>query len=468
MQTSAVIEPGSVLTLTPHDMAIDGGGVARHGECIIFLNAGLPGETVRVRITEKKKRFAKGVVLETLVHSPDETPSHCPAGTLCGGCAWTHCAYPAQLQWKERHVRETFRRLGRVTFESSADASARDTPAIYSPIIASPRPLAYRNKVEFAFGASDNGPELGLRQRSSHAIVPIAGCPLAAFPADTLLETTRAWMRAKHMTIHEGKEGLLRFLVMRCPEHRFAGKPQCVVELITAPARAEEARAIRELGEQMMALQTVTGFVHSERISASAVAYGEKVVFTLGETVIIEDFGSITLKAPIQAFLQVNTLAAALLYERIRELTAATGAQTIWDLYSGVGGIALSLAAPGRTVHGFESVGEAVRWAQANAEQAPGSVSFTHCDVTALPVDMLPLPDLVVLDPPRAGIAAPLLERLLQLRPRHIISISCDPASQARDIALLSSAYRLEVAGALDIFPQTPHIESYALLALRE
>jgi 23S rRNA (uracil1939-C5)-methyltransferase len=275
-------------------------------------------------------------------------------------------------------------------------------------------------------------------------------------------------MRERSIAVRGGREGPLRFLVVRCPEHSPAGKRQCVVEIITAPVRAEEAGAVRKLGERMMAMGTVTGFAHSGRLSAGAVAYGEKTIFTLGETAIAERFGPVTLTAPTQAFLQVNTLAATLLYERVRELASAVKARVIWDLYSGAGGIALTLAAPGRAVRGFENVPEAVRRARTNAEGAPGSVSFTRCDAAALPADTQPPPDLVVLDPPRAGIAAPLVERLPSLRPRHIISVGCDPAAQARDIALLSPAYRLEQAGAVDLFPQTPHVEAYALLTLRE
>ncbi len=453
------VTPGSVHTLTPHDLAVTGGSIARLSGLAVFLDKGLPGETLRCRITESKPRFAKAEVLETLVPSPHAVPSFCAFSGRCGGCAWPDLDYAAQLAWKERHVMETLRRIGNV-------ACGVDGGPEYLPITPSPRITGYRNKMEFAFGFEAGQPALGLRQKNSHEIVSVPDCPLSAFPVKTVLALAGQWMREHGLQPFGGGKGFPRFLVVRCPAYTPDGTPRCLVECITAPGNRHEGQLVKKLGERLMRDAGVTGFIHSSRSAGSNVAYGEKIILSLGETTVTEEFGGARLEAPVQSFMQANTAAATRLYGYIREYAASVNARIIWDLYCGVGAIALCLSGGETVVRGMEAVIQAVAYARKNAEAVSGDIAFAAGDVNSGLEKLTPLPDLVVTDPPRSGMTRNLAASLLRLRPRHIITVSCDVGSLARDIKALSESYGVRSIRAVDLFPHTPHVETVALLAL--
>lgn len=456
---------GSEHTLVPHDLGVSGGGVARLAGMTVFLDGGLPGETARCRITERKARFAKAVVLETLAPSPHAAPSFCRHGGHCGGCAWTTFAYEAELAWKERRVRETLRRIGKVAFRDEGNGEG----ATFFPIIPSPRRMRYRNKMEFAFGFSDGGPDVGLRRRNSRAVVPIDDCALSAAPVDGVLAHARSWMRDAGLAPWDGKSGFLRFLVVRCPDYAKDGAKQFLAELITAPGNKAQNNLARVFGETLLASDLgVTGFAHSARAAKSDVAYGERVVARLGETTIHEKIGAVLLEAPVQSFLQANTEAAALLYELVQARAEEIGVKVIWDAYCGAGGLALSLAGAGRTVRGVDNVAEAAAFAAKNAEGLEGDIAFVHGDAARVLADADPAPELVVADPPRAGMSPEFVAALLRRKPGHVAAVSCDAASLARDLAALSPQYRVASVGAVDMFPHTPHVEIVAFLELRD
>lgn len=463
--TTATPHPGSIHTLTPHDLSVSGGGVARLNGLAVFLDKGLPGETLRCRITEIKPRMARADVLETLAPSPSAVPSFCPHSGECGGCSWPGLAYPAQLAWKERQVKETLRRIGNVPFDETGNSPE------FLPIIPSPRVTGYRNKVEFAFGFASGQPAVGLRQRNAHTIVSVADCALCAFPAGKILAATRAWMRETGLVPFDGTAGQLRFLVVRCPDHSPDGTPRCLAELITVPGTGPLINAAAELGAKLMTGAGVTGFIHSTRAARSNIAYGERVAVSMGETTITERIGSLTLEAPPQAFLQANTGGAALLYEQARRYaendTAKTPLRTVWDIYCGVGGMGLYLAREGLTLRGIETVAEAVRFARKNAAGLPGDNAFIRGDAGTAFKTLSPAPDLIITDPPRAGMAPSLTKAILTSGAPRIITVSCNPASLARDIALLSSGYRVTGVRAVDLFPHTPHVEAVAALERR-
>lgn len=461
---------GSVHTLVPHDLAVSGGGVARLDGFTVFLDKGLPGETLRCRIVDVKPRFARAEVLETLTPSPDEVPSFCPHADRCGGCAWTTLRYEAQLAWKERQVKETLRRIGKVAFNGPDTVDGAE----YLPITPSPGQTGYRNKMEFAFGIENGEPALGLREKNSHEIVSIGECALSFLPVKDILARTREWMRTSALLPYGKNGGYLRFLVVRCPEYSPDGTPRCLVELITAPGNRSASEAVAQLGRILMENASATGFIHSIRAAKNSVAYGEKAILRLGEITVTEKMETLLLQAPPQAFLQTNTRAATLLYGHVRSWADRHRPSVIWDVYCGVGGIGLFLLRDGITLRGIESVSEAVRFARINAarvtdgmadgmENAP---SFIQSSADADLSRITPKPDLVVTDPPRAGMDANLRGALLRLRPEHIIAVGCDAASLARDVALLAPAYRVRSVRAVDLFPHTPHVEIAALLAL--
>lgn len=449
----------SIHILTPHDLAVTGKSVARLDGMAVFLDKGLPGETVRAEITARKKRFAEARVLETISSSPDERPTFCEYGTTCGGCAWTTLAYEAECSWKERQVKETLRRIGKVNFDGDTE---------YLPITPSPRPLHYRNKMEFAFGLDEGGtPALGLRKRSSHEIIAVEDCPLHAHSVREILSFARDWLREHGLSVWDGHGGFCRFLVVRSPDDIRDGKRQCVIECITSPGSEKEKSAVAALGKTLIDAGAASGFIHSIRKSKGNVAYGETIVASMGEKVITEKFGHLVLMAPVRAFMQANTLAATLLYDQVREYAGASYG-VVWDIYCGIGGIGLYLAGEGVTVRGIETTPEAVRFAQINAKNMPGDIAFICGNADEAFKTLFPAPDIVITDPPRAGMGEKLTATLLRKKPRRLIAVSCDAASLARDIAMLSPAYTVKSARAFDLFPKTPHVEVVSLLERRD
>jgi 23S rRNA (uracil1939-C5)-methyltransferase len=449
--------------LTPHDLAVTGKSVAKLDGMTVFLDKGLPGETVRAEITARKKRFAEARVLESVSPSPDERPSFCEYGGTCGGCAWTNLAYEAECAWKERQVKETLRRIGKVDVGNGME---------YLPIQPSPHSLHYRNKMEFAFGLDESGsPALGLRKRLSHTVVSVNDCPLHAQSVQAILSHARNWLRDNNLSVWDGTSGFCRFLVIRTPDYvppefTCEDSRQCVIECITAPGTQKEKQAVAAFGKSLMDSGNATGFVHSIRKNRENVAYGETIATALGETVITEKIGHLTVTAPVQAFLQANTPAATLLYDQVCKY-AGERPGVVWDMYCGIGGIGLYLADENTILRGIETVPEAVQFAKRNAKDMPGDIAFVSGGADAAFRTLAPAPDVVIIDPPRAGMEEKVVSLLLREKPRRIIAVSCDAASLARDIAALAPLYTVKSARAFDLFPKTPHVEVISLLERR-
>ncbi len=470
--------PGSRISpLTVIDLTVDGGAVARHEGRVVFLDRGLPEEVVAAEVVAVKKKIVQARTLETLRESPHAVAPWCPHAAECGGCSWQHFAMPAALAWKERHVRETLARIGKL-------------PEIrIAPILASPKERRFRNKMAYAFAQdAQGGALLGLRKRGSRDIIEVTDCGIQDASAMDIVAHVRrrvreldlpAWPdsgreRADVVTGTPASSGYLRFLVVHTPELLLDGKPQILVECITGPedtgARAGNfAAKVMSLGRELMEGCGVTGFVHSERRGAADLAQGEAVRASLGKTDCLEGYGHITISAPHSAFLQTNTGAARLLYAKAAEAAGLTGKETLWDVYCGAGGIALYMAAMAAEVHGFDIQKEAVAAARANA----AALGCMHCRFhegrlphtlsLALQKGRRP-PDVIIVDPPRAGMEEALPPLLAASGARTCIYISCDVATQARDLARMRGDWRLEEAFPVDMFPCTPHVENIAVL----
>ena len=459
--------PGELVELVPHDLSPDGGSVARLDGLIVFLDQGLPGDRIRARISSCAKNFVRAEVLQVLEACPgqrDTAPPYCPELGRCGGCAWPGLAPAAEEGWKERQVRELFRRIGKLELEDN----------FFAPLLASPRRLAYRNKLELAFAPSAGGVLLGMKRRASHELVPVQDCALARSSLAAILACVREWLRDRAVEAWDGKGGFLRHLVVRQPEYAPQGKAQCQVELIsTSPQACGLPSGIGQglacaLREQVPEL---TGFVHSLRLHPAPVAYGERVLYAWGQRTLHERMGKLLLEAPPTAFMQANSGAAALMYERVCSLSQnyVQADELIWDLYCGVGGLGLLAAEANRglALHGFDSVPDSVAFARRNAvSNGLDNCVFSAGDVAqqARRAVRRGKPQLVISDPPRAGLSAASLKLLLELGPRALIALSCDLASQARDLARLVPAYRPCRAWLFDFFPHTPHIETCVLL----
>lgn len=467
------------------DMTVQGAAVTRHNGRVIFLESptgasALPGAVVTARLTgEERKGALFGEILEILEPSPHAVAPWCPHAGECGACLWQDYDLAGARLWKERHVRETLARIGR-----TSDISI-------TPVLPSPLAREYRNKMVFAFAPDPEGSGrclLGLRKRSEQSVVEVTHCGMQPPQVMRLLSRMREATSGLGLTARQthvpsarsgkytGSPGYLRFLIVHTPFYHPNGSSQMLVECITGPEHGsrtqpgtgqgglENAAALQKLGQTLLREFGLAGFVHSERCHSADVAQGERIVTVLGSSHYEEQFGHMTLTVPHDAFLQTNTGAAVLLYDHVAREAGLTGTEVVWDLYCGVGAIALYLAGRAGSVHGFEIQSQAVAAARKNSV----ALGMEHARFYAGPASRMwakaPSPDIIIVDPPRAGLGEDVVELLRGSRARMLLYVSCAMGTQARDVARLQPVWQAVKSQPVDMFPYTPHVENLLTL----
>ncbi len=458
-------QPGNQLELVVSDLTVEGGAIARHDGLVYFLDKGLPGERVLARVESLATRFARAVVLQTLAPSPQAAEPFCPHFGACGGCAWQNLQYPAQLDWKAGQIKENLKRLGGISQPEALKALEN------LQVIPSPEVTEYRNKMEYVFALQEGELCLGLRRRASRQVEPISRCRLQSPQATAALQEAVNWAKRNKLTAWDGRSGNLRHLIVREPRHIVAEQAngqQLAVELISFAPPPQNM--VKELADALQDIG-VTTFIHSVRRHKSAIAQGERRLFQQGADLLYEQFGPLNLAFPPSAFMQTNTGAATLLAEALHELfrlLAPSGAElpgTLWDIYCGSGFFALRLAPELQKVVAFEQNKDAVRVGIDNARRL-GIANCRFCEGEAEKslAREKTRPDIIVCDPPRAGMHPDVLRIIKERAPRGIICVSCAPATLARDLKQLAPEYSLRAIRAVDMFPHTPHVECVALL----
>ncbi len=491
MTASSFPQQDEYLELHLTGLSHDGRCVARReGEPVVFVRGGLPGQRVLARLgprrAESGKRMLEAELVRVLAPVPDgmggERPAPCLHAEDCGGCPWQALPYAVQLAWKERLLADALTRIGRL----------RLPQAVFRPIIPSSSEWGFRNKMEFAFAPGANGlPRLGLRRRSSREVVEISACLLASPRMMRAFAALREAVLRSGLTAWDGRNGLLRHAVLR------EAGGALLVELIAAPAPDSDAARLRCMGEELVASGVADGFAHSERRAKTDVAYGERTRFHTGQAELTETLelprtpgghdAPLRLQLGHASFFQINPATASKLYGEalLMALEALAGTEarasggvwkagegrlpSCWDLYCGVGGLALTMAPYFERVLGLESVAPAVTLARKNAKRFP-QARFECADAARLGESFrrFGAPDLLVCDPPRAGMNDQVTRAILRARPGHLVLISCNPATLARDLARLAggdaAAYEILAVRPVDMFPQTPHVESVVSL----
>jgi 23S rRNA (uracil1939-C5)-methyltransferase len=443
---------GDLLELAIDDLAFGGEGVGRNDGYVVFVRGGLPGDRLRVRITEARARFGRGVVEAVLVPAPGRVTPPCEYFGRCGGCRLQHLAYPAQLAFKEKQVRDCLERLGGLG------------PFALRPILPAPEPYGYRNKMEFTIVGEPA--TIGLHEAERYDVVlDIERCLLQSETMNTLLDEVRREVRERGLTVWDPatERGLLRFVVVR--EGRGTG--EAMVNFVGATPDVEAVAPVAErLRARVPATASVVLNVNAKK---AAVAVGSEEHLLLGRDHIRESLGGLTFQISPNSFFQTNTVQAERLFAVVEEACALDGSETVLDLYAGTGAISLGLARRAARVIGIEVAGEAVADAVRNAQaNAIDNCTFLCGEVRhVLPRLMQEgvRAPVVVADPPRAGFHPKALTALVALGPDRIVYVSCNPATLARDAGdLARQGYRLEWVQPVDMFPQTPHIEAVARL----
>ena len=444
---------GDTIELAVDDLAFGGDGVGRADGYVMFVRGGLPGDRLRVRVTEARGRYGRGTIESVVTPSPDRVEAPCPYFGHCGGCRLQHLAYPAQLAFKARQVHECLTRLGGLP------------PFELRPIVAASEPYGYRNKMEFT--VAEPGPVLGLHAAERYDVVlDIERCLLQSDTMNALLDEFRREVRSRGLSVWDPKSerGLLRFLTLR--EGRGTG--QAMVNIV---ASAPDVEALAPVAERLRARAPATiGVLLNVNDRKASVAVGSEEHLLLGRDHITELLDGVAFQVSANSFFQTNTVQAERLFAIVAEACALDGRDTVLDLYSGTGAISLLLARRAERVYGIEvsaaAVGDAIRNAQANGIDnctfMTGEVRHVLPGLTSGGVRA----SVVVADPPRAGFHPKALAALGALAPARIVYVSCNPATLARDVGdLARRGYRLEWVQPVDMFPQTPHIEAVARLS---
>jgi 23S rRNA (uracil1939-C5)-methyltransferase len=450
---------GDTLALTIDDLAFGGEGVGRVGGYVVFVPGGIPGDRLKVRVTERRARYGRAVIEDVEAPSPDRVTPPCPYFGRCGGCRLQHVSYAAQLAFKEKQVRDCLDRLGRLG------------PSIeVRPIVPAPDVLGYRNKMEFTVAGVTGAPAIGLHQADRYDVVlDIDRCLLQSETMNALLTEVRREVTERGLSVWQARgredgEGLLRFVTVR--EGR--NTREAMVNLVaSAPDIAALAPLAASLGTRVPAATSVLLNVNDRKASVAA-GTEEHVLF--GRDHIRESLQGVTFQVSANSFFQTNTRQAEHLFSLVADACELTGAETLIDLYSGTGAISLLLARRCRRVYGIELVGAAVADAGRNARlNGIENCTFLEGEVRhVLPVLMQEgvQAEVVVADPPRAGFHPKALAAVAALGPARMVYVSCNPSTLARDLGdLARQGYRVDWVQPVDMFPQTPHIEAVARLS---
>jgi 23S rRNA (uracil1939-C5)-methyltransferase len=438
---------GDELELSIDSLAFGGAGVARLDGYVVFVADAIPGDRVRAVVQKSKRAYAEARAVEVLEPSPERVQPR----AAHPGAPWQVLPYGRQLEAKQAQVDDALRRIGRLDgFE-------------LEPIIEAVEPWRYRNKLEYSFGTDGTGRVVcGFHAPGRwDEIVEITDCLLASEAGNAVRERAVEWCRSQGLTAFDRRTsgGFLRNLVVR--ESRRGGELQ--VRLVTSPGRIDReglARAVEPLG----------GLLWTQLDSVAETTQGGATELIAGGDRLEEEIGGMRMQISSTAFFQTNTEMAEQLYRLAIEYAAPGASERLYDLYCGIGTIGLLMAPRVGEVWGLELVEEAIADAIANARlNEVDNAHFFAGDVRlALRelVDRAGRPDLLVVDPPRSGLSQKVVRRVIEAAPRRIVYVSCNPTTLAPNAAQLVSdgGYRLRRVRAVDMFPQTPHIECVALL----
>src|SRR5579862_1920713 len=451
---AAPVTRNQELELDVESLAYGGNGVARYDGFVVFVRRGLPGDRVRARVTKVKRSHAEALATEIVRPGPMRVEAPCEHYPACGGCRFQDLEYGAQLAQKESQVRDAFQRIAGVA-----------EPPLEAIVPCEPEIFHYRNKLEYSFTSTPEGPALGFHRAGRwDEVLEIERCWLTDELGNGIRGAVRAWAREEGLEAYSQADGsgYLRHLVVR--QGRNTG--QALVQLVTAPGDKFETGYFVDVLRRFPEVRSIHWAVNDTPAEVTNLP----TLLLWGDEWIEEELCGLRFRVRPNAFLQTNTAMAERLYALARENAGLSGDQTVWDLYCGIGTIGLSLASDALTVWGIEVSEESVACALENAElNGITNAAFFAGNVGEVVEELLERsgpPEVVVVDPPRAGLAGKALRRLGRIGAPRLVYVSCNPTTLAGDVKALRAeyGYELERVTPVDMFPHTPHVECVALL----
>lgn len=445
------VTKGQRIEINIERLGTGGEGVGRVDGFTVFVQGALPGEKVEAVIETVKKNYAAGKLLRIINESKDRTDPQCPIYEECGGCQLQHLSYEAQLEMKKQQVIDALVHIG----------GQKDVP-VHETLGSAP--WNYRNKMQFPVGLEKGKAVIGCFAQGSHDIINTENCLIQKEENNIIAAVMREAVEKYHIPVYnEDKHtGVLRHVMGR------VGKDGSVmVVLVTAKEELHHGKEIVKLLRaripKLVSVQQNIQTYHNN------VILGRKTNILWGKPTILDSIGALTFHISARSFFQVNTEQAEVLYNKALEYAALTGKETVIDAYCGTGTISLFLAQRARRVYGIEIVAPAIRDAEKNArDNHIRNAEFIVGDATAVMPRLYKegiRPDVIVVDPPRAGCTPVVLETIARMNPTRIVYVSCNPASLARDLKILEDlGYKAKEAQPVDMFPQTSHVETCVLL----
>jgi len=413
---------------------------------VVFVAGAVPGDRVRAVIGKRKRAYAEARLSELLAPGPDRIAPQADHP----GAPWQVLPYERQLETKHEQVADALRRIGRLD------------GFVLEPIVAAVQPWRYRNKLEYSFGtAADGSLVCGFHAPGSwDEIVALSDCRLASGPANQAREQIVAWCREQGLSAYDRRsgQGLLRNLVVR--EGRRTGALQ--VRLVTGAGQLDRDSLTR-------AAEGLDGLLWTRHSGVAETTQGGETELLAGSDRFEEELGGMRFEISAQAFFQTNTEMAERLYELAIEYAAPSGFERVYDLYCGIGTIGLLISPRVAEVWGLELIPEAISDAIANARaNEVDNAQFFAGDIRLAMrelVDRAGRPDVLIVDPPRAGLSQKIVRRIIEAAPKRLVYVSCNPTTLAPNAAqLVEAGYELRRVRPVDMFPQTPHIECVAEL----
>lgn len=431
-----------------------GNGIGRIGGMAVFVPNSAIGDTLEVKILKVEKKLAYARIERIIDPSPDRIEQDCPVFEKCGGCAFRHISYEAELEAKYQRVADALKRIGGIDIAPE-------------PIIGADAPDRYRNKAQLPIGKDSKGElQIGFFAPRSHRIVDTVTCLLQPEIFDKTMKILRHWIKEKNVSVYDEAthKGLLRHLYIRWAE----ATGEIMVCLVINGNNIPAARELTDLlTSQIPNLKSVVLNINREKTN---VILGEDCRTIWGSDHITDTLCGLKFKISPLSFYQVNHTQAEKLYNKAIEYATLTGKETVLDLYCGAGTIGLSMAPKAKEVIGVEIVEQAVSDAIENARINKINNARFICKDAAAAAEELSAqgirPEVVVIDPPRKGCDKALIDTIVKMIPEKIVYVSCDPATLARDLAIFAEkGYPTLSATPLDMFPRTPHVECVTLMS---
>ncbi|MFO7655741.1 MAG: 23S rRNA (uracil(1939)-C(5))-methyltransferase RlmD [Bacteroidales bacterium] len=449
------------------DIAAEGNSIGRHDGMVVFVPQCVPGDVVDVRVVRKRKNFMEGVVTNYHRYSDTRTEPLCEHFGVCGGCKWQHLPYSEQLKFKQKQVTDNLERIGKIEIQQLL------------PIIPSDDEVFYRNKLEYTFSEKRWLTDEEIKSKADiedrfalgfhipgrfDRVLDIRKCYLQ----DDLSNHIRLAVRA--FAVENGyrffdqvkQEGFLRNMIIR---NTTSGEWMVLISFYEH--KESEIKAL--LGFLAGAFPQITSLFYVINPKGNDTISDLDTHLFKGREYITEKFENLSFKIGPKSFFQTNTRQALKLYAVTREFASLTGNETVYDLYTGTGTIALFVAAFCKKVIGIEYVPESIEDARLNAAgNQIGNASFFSGDIKDVLsdafVEVHGMPDVIIIDPPRAGMHPDVVEQVMKISPERVVYVSCNPATQARDIHLMSEKYDLKKVQPVDMFPHTHHVENVVLM----